>query len=282
MTGISQVLQRPRLSIPERVRSIGGALRPHRLALAAILLLAAFLHFFQLDREGYSNLYYAATVRSMLTSWHNFFFASYDPGGFVTVDKPPLGFWIQAASAALFGFSGLSLLLPQALAGIASVGVLYRLVARTFGAAAGLVAALAMALMPVAVATNRNNTPDALLVLLLLLAAWAVVLATERGKLPWLLLGAVLVGLAFNVKMLQAYLAVPALWLLYLVAAPLRRRVRVAHLGVATIVLLAVSFSWAVAVDLTPAERRPYVGSSRTNSVVELILAYNGLGRLFG
>ncbi len=244
MSGISQVLQRPRLSVPERARLLASALRPHRLALAAILLLAAFLSFFQLDREGYSNLYYAATVRSMLTSWHNFFFASYDPGGFVTVDKPPLGFWVQAASAALFGFTGFSLLLPQALAGIASVAVVYQLVRRTFGVAAGLVAALALALMPVTVATNRNNTPDALLVLLLLLAAWAVMVATERGKLRWLLLGAVLVGLAFNVKMLQAYLAVPALWLLYLVAAPLRRRVRVAHLGVATVALLAVSFAW--------------------------------------
>src|SRR5579884_1922733 len=172
------------------------------LGLTAVLLAAALLNFFWLDREGWANTYYAAAVRSMLQSWHNFFFVSFDPGGFVTVDKPPLGFWIQTASAKLFGFHGWSILLPQALAGVASVLVLFLIVRRAFGPIAGLIAAAALALTPVAVADNRNNTIDSLLVLCLLLAAWAVLKATEHGRLVWLLAGMALVGLGFNIKML--------------------------------------------------------------------------------
>jgi 4-amino-4-deoxy-L-arabinose transferase-like glycosyltransferase len=191
----------------------------HRLALGATLLLAALLNFWQLSKEGYGNTYYAAGVKSMLQSWHNFFFVSFDPGGFVTIDKPPLGFWIQALSAKLFGFSGVSLLLPEAIAGVLSVFVLYRLVARSWGPVAGLVATLALALTPISVVANRNNTIDSLLVLTVLLAAWAVLKAAETGRLRWLMLCAVLVGLGFNIKMLQAYLVLPAFWALYLVAA---------------------------------------------------------------
>jgi 4-amino-4-deoxy-L-arabinose transferase-like glycosyltransferase len=218
----------------------------------------------------------------MLQSWHNFFFNAFDPGGFVTIDKPPLGFWLQVASAKVFGFSGLSLMLPQALAGVLSVAVLYHLVSRSFGAVAGLLAALALAVMPVSVAASRNNIVDGTLVLVTLLGAWAVLRAAETSRLRWLLLCAVLVGLGFNVKMLEAYLVVPAFGLLYLVAVPHRWTTRSWHLGVATLVLLVVSFSWAVAVDLTPAHARPYVGSSGTNSAVNLALGYNGLQRLTG
>jgi len=199
-------------------RSVPTARVWHRIALAGILLLALFYSFFRLEQEGYGNLYYAAAVKSMLTSWHNFFFVSFDPGGFVTVDKPPLGLWVQAVSAALFGFNGLSLLLPQALAGVVSVALLYHLVRRTFGPTAGLLAALVLALTPISVAANRNNTMDSQLVLVLLLAAWAVLRATETGRLRWLLACAVLVGLGFNIKMLQAYLVLPAFYLLYLIA----------------------------------------------------------------
>ncbi len=254
----------------------------HRLALVGILLLAVFLHFFRLEQEGYANLYYAAAVKSQLTSWHNFFFNSFDPGGFVTVDKPPLGLWVQTASAALFGLenSGVSLLLPQAVAGVLSVLLLYHLVRRTFGPTAGLTAALVLAVTPISVAANRNNTMDSLLVLVLLLAAWAVIRAAETGRLRWLLLCAALVGLGFNIKMLQAFLVVPAFYLLYLVGAPVRWWKRLLHLGLTTVVLLVVSFAWVVAVDLTPAEARPYVGSSTDNSMLELIVGHNGLSRL--
>ncbi len=253
-----------------------------RLALGAILALAAGLNLWAINTLGYSNSYYAAAVRSMLQSWHNFFFVSFDPGGFVTIDKPPLGFWIETASAKLFGFSGVSLILPEALAGVLSAAVLYRLVARAWGRGAGLLAALFLALTPISVVTARNNTIDSLLVLTVLLAAWAVARAAESGRLRWLLLGAVLVGLGFNIKMLEAYLVVPALGLMYLLGARTRWYKRLGHLALAAVVLLVVSLSWAVAVDLTPASARPYVGSSGNNSELNLALGYNGLQRLTG
>lgn len=258
----------------------------HRLALIAVLLLAVLLHFYRLGQEGgspmesYANLYYAAAVKSMLTGWDDFFFASFDSAGFVTVDKPPLGLWVQTASAAIFGFSGFSLLLPQALAGVLSVLLLYHLVKRTFGPTAGLIAALVLAVTPVSVAANRNNTQDSLLVFLLLLAAWAILRAAETGRLRWLLVCAVLVGLGFNVKMLQAYFVLPAFYFLYLLGSPVRWWKRPIHLALATVVLFVVSFAWVAAVDLTPAEERPFVGSSSNNTVTELIVGHNGLSRL--
>jgi 4-amino-4-deoxy-L-arabinose transferase-like glycosyltransferase len=252
------------------------------LGFAAIVVLAACLNLAGLNRLGYSNAYYAAAVRSMLQNWRNFFFVSFDPGGFVTVDKPALGYWLQTASAKLFGFHGWSILLPQAFAGIGSVIVLYFIVRRTFGGMAGLIAGAAMALTPVAIADNRNNTVDSVLVFVLLLAAWAVLRATDKGSLGFLLLGMALVGAGFNVKMLEAYLALPALIALYLLGAPMAWRTRFWHLAAGVAVLVAVSLSWAVAVDLTPASQRPYVGSSRTNSEIELAFGYNGVQRLIG
>jgi 4-amino-4-deoxy-L-arabinose transferase-like glycosyltransferase len=249
-------------------------------ALAAILLLTGLLDFYKLNQDGYGNTYYAAAVRSMLASWHNFFFVSFDPAGFVTVDKPPVGFWLQTASAWLFGFSGWSILAPQALAGVLSVAILFLLVRQAFGAGAGLLAALFLALTPINVATDRNNTIDGLLVLVLLLAGAAFSTAAFTGRLRWLLLGTFLIGVGFNVKMLEAFLPLPAFFGLYLVAAPLSRRVRITHLAVATTVLLAVSLSWATVVDLVPVDQRPYVGSSTNNTVLELIVGHNGLDRL--
>jgi 4-amino-4-deoxy-L-arabinose transferase-like glycosyltransferase len=173
---------RPRAGRGTLPRIAGMAVAWRHAALGAVLLVAAALNLWGLDREGYANTYDAAAVKSMLTSWHNFFYVAYDSGGFVAVDKPPLGLWIQAASAKLFGFSGLSLLVPEALAGVLAVAVLYRLVARPFGSVAGLVAALALALTPVAVVTNRNNTIDSLLILTLLLGAWAASRAAATGR----------------------------------------------------------------------------------------------------
>ena len=201
------------------------------------------LNLWQLDRPGSANQYYAATVLCRLHIWHNFFFASFDPGGFVTVDKPPVGLWVQAASAKLFGFSGLSLLLPQAIAGTAAVAALYWLVRRAFGPIAGLLAALALAVTPINVVTNHNNTMDSQLVLVLLLATWAATRATETGRLRPLLACAALVGLGYNIKMLQAYLVLPAFGLAYVLWAPIGPRVRLARLALATLVLLAVSLS---------------------------------------
>ena len=146
----------------------------------------------------------------MALNWHNFFFAAFDPQGFLAIDKPPLGFWVQVLSTRIFGFSAWSLLLPEALAGVGSVAVLYVLVRRVFGPVAGLIAALALALTPISVVTSRNNTIDSLLVLVLLLAAWALSIAAETGRVRWLVLSALLVGLGFNIKMLEGYLVLPA------------------------------------------------------------------------
>lgn len=263
-------------------RSTMVAIPWQRIALGIIVVAAIAINFWQLTNIGYGNTYYAAAVRSMLTSWHAFFFNALDPNGFVTIDKPPLGFWFQVVSAKIFGYTGLSLMLPQALAGVLSVIVLYALVARRFGVPAGLIAALVLALTPINVAANRNNIIDSTLVLFLLFAAWSVLRATETGRLRWLLVTAAMVGLGFNVKMLEAYLAVPAFGLVYLVGAHIALPKRLAHLAVAGVVMLAISLSWAVAVDMTPASQRPYVGSSTANSEIQLAFGYNGVQRLTG
>src|SRR6266700_2954156 len=274
-----------RENLPEQsaVQSKNG--RPllwRRLALAVVMLISIFMNFYQLGQNGFGNLYYASAIRSMLDSWHNFFFVAFDPGGFVSIDKPPLGFWLQTASAKIFGFTPFSIFLPQALAGVLSVLLLYYLVRRHFGVVAGLLAALALAISPISVLTNRNNTIDSTLVLVMLLGAWAVLRAAESGKLRWLLLCAVFVGVGFNIKMLEAYLVVPAYGLLYLMAAPRSIWARIGHLALAALLMLTISLSWAVAVDLTPAASRPYVGSSQNNSEISLALGYNGIQRLLG
>ncbi|GCE28580.1 dolichyl-phosphate-mannose--protein mannosyltransferase [Dictyobacter alpinus] len=251
-------------------------------SLGIILLTSIFMNFYQLGQNGFGNTYYASAIRSMLDSWHTFFFVSLDPVGFVSVDKPPLGFWLQAASAKVFGFTPFSVFFPQALAGVLAVLLLYHLVRRHFGVVAGLLAALALAVSPISVVTNRNNTIDSTLVLTMLLGAWTIMKAAETGKWRWLLLTAVLVGLGFNIKMLEAYLVVPAYALLYLLAAPRSLKMRIAQLLVAAAVMLAISLSWAVVVDLTPASQRPYVGSSQDNSELSLALGYNGVQRLLG
>ncbi len=250
------------------------------IALILIISLGAFLRLYELGAYSIGNTYYAATVKSMLSSGSNFFFGAFEPGGSVTVDKPPLGFWVQSLSAVLLGVNGFSLALPNALAGIGSIGLVYHLVKKQFSIAAGLVAALTLAVVPVTISTERNNTIDGLLVFVLLLAVWAVWKSVESGKFRYLLLGAFIVGLGFNIKMLQAYMIVPALYALYFFGAKQGWLTRIWHLGVATILLVAVSLSWAVVVDLVPEENRPFIGSSDDNTVMELIIGHNGLSRL--
>src|ERR1700694_920464 len=172
----------------------------HQLALGGITLISIFMNFYRLGQNGFGT-FYPAAVRSMMDNWHNFFFAAYDPGGFVTIDKPPVGFWFEVASAKILGFNSFSILLPQALAGVLSVLLLYYLVRRHFGVVAGLLAALALAISPISVVTNRDITIDSTLALTLLVGAWAVIHAAETGKLRWLLLSAITVGIGFNIKM---------------------------------------------------------------------------------
>ena len=280
---MSQTLEEPRgapRAEPEPLRLV-----PRDWEWAGLILvvsLAAGLRIWHLDRNGTGNPYYAAAVRSMLGSGSNFFFGSFDPAGVVTVDKPPVALWIQAASARLLGYKGLNLLLPQALMGVASVLLTGHLVRRAFGTGAGLLAALILAITPIGVAVDRDNLPDSALVLVLLLAAWAVSLAAETRRLRPLLAAAALVGVGFNIKMLAAFVVLPTFYLAYLLASPLSWRARLGHLAAATAVLAAVSLSWSVAVELTPKSRRPYIGGSKTNSAIELALGYNGWGRVFG
>lgn len=249
------------------------------LALIAILLLAAFLQLYRLDENGFGTTYYSAGVRSMLKSWHNFFFNSFDPDGFVSLDKPPVALWIQVLSARLFGYSGLSLLAPQAIEGTLSVALTYHLVQRRFGQAAGLLAALFLALTPVAVAIDRSNDTDSCLVLVLLLTAWAASLAAERSKLSLFILAMALAGLGFNVKMLAASVIVPSLVALYWFGAALPWRRRCLHLAAGGLVLAGTSLAWCVDYDLTPADERPFVDSTSENSMIELALGHNGAQR---
>ncbi len=255
-------------------------LSKNELLLVPILILSGFLSLFNLSIEGYGNEYYAAGVKSMTMSLKNFFFVSFDPAGFVTIDKPPLGFMIQALSAKIFGYSGWSIILPQALAGVISVWVIYKIVKRSFGIPAALISSLCLAITPIFVADSRNNTNDNLLVLVLLLACWVLSKAAEKGHLKLLILSLVLVGIGFNIKMLQAYMIVPALYITYLLSTAVSWKKRIGHLVLGTIVLLITSLSWAFVVDLVPEENRPFIGSSTDNTVMELIIGHNGLERL--
>ncbi|EKQ56795.1 MULTISPECIES: glycosyltransferase family 39 protein [unclassified Clostridium] len=248
--------------------------------LIPVLILSAVLNFANLKLEGYGNIYYAAGVKSMLQNFRNFFFVSFDPSGFVTIDKPPLGFWIQTISAKMFGFSGWSLILPQALSGVISVGLIYYLVKRSFGNMSGIVAALCLAVTPIFVAASRNNTIDNLLVLVLLFACWALSIAAEKGKVKYLIISLVLIGIGFNIKMVEAYMVAPAIYITYLLSSMITFKRKILHLSIGTIILLLVSLSWAIVVDLIPKDVRPYIGSSTNNSVIELIIGHNGLERL--
>ncbi len=251
-------------------------------ALAAVLIFGAVLNLWRLDRNGYGNVYYAAAARSMSGSWHNYVFGALDPAGFITVDKPPLALWVQAASVWMFGLSSWSLLVPAAAAGTVTVFALYHAVRAQVGALGGLVAALALTVTPVFVSTARFNNPDPFMVMLLVLAAWALVASVRQDSGRLLALAAVCVGLAFDAKMLQAYLVVPALGLVYLVAAPGGLRRRLALLGAATLALVVASGAWMALVDLTPKAHRPFVGGSTDNTVRDLVFGYNGLGRVDG
>ena len=250
--------------------------------LIIILGIGAFLRFYLLGASGDGNLYYAATVKSMLMSWHNFFFAAFDPGGSLSVDKPPLGFWIQSLSAYFMGVNGFALALPNAVAGVLSIFIVYKLVRRPFGQWAGLLAAAGLAVMPVAISAERNNTIDGLLVFVLLLAAWAFLQSVYTGKPGWLFLGTFIVGLGFNIKMLQAILPLPAFYLVYFIGTKQKWWTKALNLFAASVILVVVSFSWAVAVDLVPISDRPYVDSTGHNTVMELIFGHNGIERLIG
>jgi len=256
-----------------------------RPALFGLLLATGVLYLWGLGASGWANSFYAAAAQAGSASWKAFFFGSSDAASSITVDKTPASVWAMALSVRFFGLSSWSLLVPQALMGVATVGVLHNAVRRTTGsAAAGLLAGAVMAPTPVAVLMFRFDNPDALLVLLLVGAAACVLRALDGERHPtrWLALAGALVGFAFLTKMLQAFLVLPAFALVYLLAAHTLLGKRVGHLLVALASMILAAGWWVAIVELWPAATRPYIGGSQTNSILELTLGYNGLGRITG
>jgi 4-amino-4-deoxy-L-arabinose transferase-like glycosyltransferase len=266
-----------RVASPTRAR--GRAVSLPRPEAAALLVLAGALNLWALSRNGWANDYYAGAVRSMAGSWHAFLYGSLDAGGVMTVDKPPMALWVQALSVRVFGFNSWAMLVPQALMGVASVWLVYDLVARRFGRAGGFIAGAVLALTPIAVAVSRHNNPDALLILCVVGALWAVVRALEDGRVRWMVLAGVCVGLGFEAKMGAALLVVPALAVAWVWAAPANRIRGLLGGGLA---LIVAGGAWPLLVALTPASSRPWISGTSDNSIWSLIVNYNGLGRLDG
>ncbi|APE17789.1 glycosyl transferase [Mycobacterium sp. WY10] len=281
MTMLAEHTERPTVVDPQ---DEPRAVRPRwvRPALGLLLAVTALLYLWGLDAAGWANEYYAAAVQAGTQSWKALLFGSIDAGNAITVDKPPAALWVMALSGRIFGFGTLSMLVPQALMGVASVALVYSAVRRVSGYGAGLLAGAVLARTPVAALMFRFNNPDALLVLLMVVAAYCVVRALDGKSTRWIALAGVAIGFAFLTKLLQALLVTPAFALVVLVAIPgsVWRRLRDLAIGLIAIV---VSAGWYLAlVSLWPSESRPYIGGSTNNSLLQLALGYNGLGRVFG
>src|SRR6266571_4030820 len=253
-----------------------------RLSFTALMAVTFVLYVWGLDRNGWANAYYAAAVEAGATSWKAFFFGSLDASNFITVDKSPAFLWVMEISARLFGFNEWSVLVPQALEGVATVGIVFVAVRRWFGSAAGLIAGAVVALTPVAALMFRYTNPDALLVLLLTAVAYATLRAVESGSTRWLVLAAALIGTGFLAKMLQAFVVVTVVVVVYLIAGKPRLVHRIKQLVIAGFTLVLASGWWVAVVELWPSADRPYIGGSQNNSLLNLIFGYNGFGRITG
>ena len=253
-----------------------------RPALVALLVGTGFLYIWGLGRSGWANSFYSAAVQAGTKSWKAFFFGSFDSSNFITVDKPPAALWVMEISARLFGVNSWSILVPQALEGVATVGLLFVTVRRWFHPGAALLAGAVVAVTPVATLMFRYNNPDALLTLVLTAAAYATIRAIECGRSRWMVLAGALIGFGFITKMLQALILLPVLVLVYLLAGPPKLGRRIVQSIYTGIALLVSGGWWVAAVQLTPAADRPYVGGSTNNSELNLIFGYNGFGRITG
>jgi 4-amino-4-deoxy-L-arabinose transferase-like glycosyltransferase len=250
--------------------------------LIGLMGLAGVLNLWGLSINGWANTYYSAAVRSMSTSWHNFLFASLDQSGLMTVDKPPLSLWIQALSARVFGFNSLSLLIPEALMGVAAVALVYDLVRRRFGRAAGFVGGLVLATTPVVVAVSRHNNPDELLALCSVAAVWAALRGLETGRTCWLVASGICIGLGFETKMGVALMVLPGIAAAWMWVAPRGRLRALRQLLAGGAAMAVVGGAWPLLVTLTPAADRPWISGTSDNSILSLIFGYNGLGRIAG
>ncbi|MFC4951153.1 ArnT family glycosyltransferase [Pseudonocardia sp. GCM10023141] len=253
-----------------------------RAGLPVLLVGTGILYIWGLGSSGWANAFYSAAAQAGSQSWTAWFFGSSDAANSITVDKTPGALWISGLSVRIFGLSSWSILVPQALMGVAAVALLYASVRRVAGPGAGLLAGATLALTPAAVLMFRFNNPDALLTLLLVGAAYATLRAVEKGGTRWLVLAAWLVGCGFMTKMLQAFLVLPALAVVWLLAAPTPLGKRLRDLALATVSLVVSAGWWVLVVSLVPAGSRPFIGGSQTDSVLELVFGYNGFGRLTG
>lgn len=266
-----------------------------KLPIIFILILSFILNRANLKIQGYGNEYYAAGIKSMLTSFKNFFFLSFDPSGFVSLNKPPIGLWIQGIFGKIFGVSGFALILPEALAGTLCVFILYILIKRYFGFITGIMAALILAITPIYVAVSRTNDFQTILILFMLLSIMPAIKAAKTGNIKYLIVSVIIVGIAFNINRLESFIIIPAIYLTYIFSESegekrvieryvcgitfitqerekVSLKAKIKCLILATIVLLVVSLSWSFLVDLVPVNARPYVGDSTTNSEIELVL----------
>ncbi len=259
-----------------------GLARWELASVITLLSATALLYLWNLGASGWANAFYSAAVEAGSKSWSAFFFGSFDSSNFITVDKPPAALWIMDLSSRMFGVNAWSILVPQALEGVAAVGLLYATVRRWFSPVAALLAGAVLALTPVAALMFRFNNPDALLVLLMVASAYALTRSLENGSTRWLLFGGVLLGFGFLAKMLQAFIIVPPFALVYLIAAPVSLRRRLVQLVAYGISILISAGWWVAAMVLIPANARPYVGGSQDNSILNLIFGYNGFGRITG
>jgi 4-amino-4-deoxy-L-arabinose transferase-like glycosyltransferase len=251
------------------------------LALALITAGAAVLRLIHVGQVPIDPFYDAA-VRSMTLSWHNFFFGAFEPGASVSIDKPPVDLWLQVASVKLLGFNATTLKLPEALAGTASVPLLFMAVRRMWSTPAAFAAALALAVLPVEVITSRSDTMDGVMMALIVLALLLVVRASETGSSAWLLAGAAALGIAFDVKLLESLVALPGLAVLAYLGLPGPRRRRLLQLAAAGAVYVAVALAWLGATLLVPAHDRPYAIGSTNGSAWNAAFVFNGTDRLEG
>jgi 4-amino-4-deoxy-L-arabinose transferase-like glycosyltransferase len=249
--------------------------------LSLITLAAALLRLIHIGQVS-PDPFYDAAVRSMALSWHNFFFGAFEPGASVSIDKPPIDLWLQVASVKLLGFSTTTLKLPEAFAGIATVPLLFACVRRLWGPTAGLAAALAIAVLPVEVITSRSDTMDAVMMALIVLALLFLLRACESGRSRWLLAAAAVLGVAFDVKLLESVVALPGLAAIALLGLPAARRRRLLQLSAAGAVYVVVALSWLTATLLVPARDRPWAIGSSNGSAWNAAFVFNGTERLGG
>jgi len=250
------------------------------LSILVIGALAAYLRLVDIESDDLANVFYASAIRSMGESWYHFFYAAFDPEATLMVDKPPLGLWFQVLSTKTFGFNGFALILPMALAGVVGVVATFFAARRSHGVIVGLLAALFLAIFPESVATSRDTTMDALIMLLLAVGAWQLIVVVEQRR-RWLLVGyAFLMGIAFNVKFFQAFLVLPAAVVYLFWGYRGYWRDLVVPLALALIVGIVISLSWVVFVDMTPEENRPLVMNDASNSAIGLAFRYNGIERI--